>query len=103
MSNKKDCYIFKDLYPSYLEGEVEEETSEWINLHLAECEQCKSWIESFCKEDDSADKDKELCNSAAEHETDSEKEVVKRAKILLITSLIIVIILAVWMSLWIFA
>lgn len=103
MLNNKECFIFRDLYAAYLDEEVEEETSEWMKLHLAECEECKSWAESFNKEEEKGYEDKELSSEVSEYEDDNEKRIIERAKILLITSLVVVVILAVWMSLWIFA
>jgi predicted anti-sigma-YlaC factor YlaD len=103
MSKNKDCFIFKDLYASYLDEEIEEETSEWVKLHLAECSECKGWVKNFDKRAADEYEDNKINDTVIEHEGDREKQVVKRAKLLLISSLVVVVILAIWMSLWIFA
>lgn len=39
---KKECKIVQDLLPNYLEQVTNEETNEFIEKHLAECEECKN-------------------------------------------------------------
>src|SRR5699024_5145673 len=38
---KKDCYIVEDLLPLYVEGLLQDETTEWLEKHLEQCESCK--------------------------------------------------------------
>jgi predicted anti-sigma-YlaC factor YlaD len=103
MSNSKDCFIFKDLYASYIDEELEEEASEWVKQHLAKCDECKEWTKNYKSKADEDYQENIIDDTIIEHEGDREKQVVKRARLLLFSSLVIVVILAIWMSLWIFA
>jgi len=40
--NKKECDIIKDLLPSYVDNICSEASKEWIEAHLAECEECRA-------------------------------------------------------------
>jgi predicted anti-sigma-YlaC factor YlaD len=103
MLKDKDCFMFKDLYKSYIDEEVEEETSEWMKDHLLKCDKCKEWAQEFDEESIDSCNEKALNNIYVKQEDDREMQVLKRAKIVLISALVIVVILAIWMSLWIFA
>lgn len=39
--NKKECDIIKDLLPSYVDEICSEASKEWVEEHLAECEECR--------------------------------------------------------------
>jgi len=97
MNDKSDCAVFKDLYPSYLNEELEEESDAWIKIHMAECESCREWIENYKEETEIDEEFKEEIDPVQ----DNEIKVIKRARIFLITGIIIVIALALWTSLWI--
>ena len=43
--NKKECDIIKDLLPSYVDNICSEASREWIEAHLAECEECRASAE----------------------------------------------------------
>jgi predicted anti-sigma-YlaC factor YlaD len=102
MLKNKECFLFRDLYGAYLEQEVEEETTIWMEQHLADCKECREWTKVFNKSSYEDNEEQEMKDLAIGQEEDIEKQVIKKAKILLISSLVIVVILAIWMSLWIF-
>lgn len=97
MNYKSDCDVFKDLYPSYLNEELEDETISWIKDHLSKCESCRLWTENYKEETYLYEEFKEESDPLK----DNEIKVIKRARIFLITGITIVIALALWMSLWI--
>jgi predicted anti-sigma-YlaC factor YlaD len=97
MNDKSDCSVFKDLYPSYLNEELEDETIDWIKDHLAECKNCRQWTEKYKGETELDEEFKEEIDPMQ----DNEIKVIKRARIFLITGVTIVIALALWTSLWI--
>ncbi|HLU23876.1 MAG TPA: zf-HC2 domain-containing protein [Bacillaceae bacterium] len=41
----KDCFIAEDLLPLYNEGLLQDETVEWLESHLATCENCRELAE----------------------------------------------------------
>lgn len=89
MKDKKDCKIIQDLLPNYIEKLTSEETNNFINEHLKECEDCKRTYENMKK-------DLEL------HSKKSDKREVKyfkkyrnKLRILKVAILIIVIVFAV--------
>lgn len=43
--NKKECDIIKDLLPSYVDNICSEASKEWIEEHIAECEECRATAE----------------------------------------------------------
>lgn len=47
MKEKKDCKIVQDLLPTYIEGLTSNETTEYIEEHLKNCEDCKKVYESM--------------------------------------------------------
>ena len=44
---KNDCKIIKDLLPLYAEDMVSEETAQYIDEHLKDCEECRTELESL--------------------------------------------------------
>lgn len=42
----KVCFIIRDLLPLYSENLLSEETTEWANEHLKECEECNALVEA---------------------------------------------------------
>lgn len=97
MKATKDCDVIKDLYSSYLNEELEDSTMNWMQEHLKACISCKDWTENYIEETASG---KERNNKAVPIPQD-EVKVIKRARIFLMTGIIIVTALALWMSLWI--
>ena len=45
--NKKECDIVKDLLPSYVDNICSEASKEWIEAHLADCEECRTMAEAL--------------------------------------------------------
>ena len=50
MKEKKDCKIVQDLLPNYIERLTNEETNQYIEEHLKECDECKSILERMQKD-----------------------------------------------------
>lgn len=50
MKEKKNCKIVQDLLPNYIEKLTNEETNQFIEEHLNECEECKKIAENMKKE-----------------------------------------------------
>ena len=46
----KECKIIRDLFPSYIDGLTNEETNQYIEEHLNNCEHCKKILEDMKKE-----------------------------------------------------
>lgn len=44
---KNECEIIKDLLPSYIEGTLNNATSEFIEKHNKECKDCKDILENL--------------------------------------------------------
>lgn len=97
MDSSANCSVFKDLYPSYLNEELEEDTVNWIEEHLNNCNSCRQWKESY-KEEKAL---KEECIGEDILKKDDEARVIKRARVLLMLGIVIVIAIALWMSFWI--
>lgn len=47
MKKNEECEIVRDLLPSYLEKLTNEKTNEFIEKHIAECEECKKVLEKM--------------------------------------------------------
>lgn len=47
MNNKKDCKIIQDLLPNYIDNLTTQETNNFIEEHLKECEECKKKYENM--------------------------------------------------------
>ncbi len=50
MEKKKLCNIIKDLLPSYVENLTNDETNNFIESHIANCPECKEFLENMRKE-----------------------------------------------------
>ena len=50
MKEKRDCKIVQDLLPNYIEQLTNEETNQFINEHLLECDDCKNVYNKMIKE-----------------------------------------------------
>ena len=50
MNGKKDCKIVQDLLPNYIEKLTTEETNQFIEEHLKECDECKTVLENMQKD-----------------------------------------------------
>ena len=46
----KICKIIQDLFPNYIEKLTSEETNEYIENHIKECEECKEKLKTMQKE-----------------------------------------------------
>jgi hypothetical protein len=98
--DKKLCSLFKDLYPSYLDKILEDETKLWMDRHLEECNECLKWTKD--------QKDVILPNESSHSlkvgnsTFQQDKKTIKKAKIVITLGLVAVIMLAIWTSIWIF-
>jgi len=95
----KLCAAFKDLYPSYLEDMVEEETKKWMEGHLDKCEQCRHYAESYKKSSKVEEVESDKAINTKVYEED--KKVIKRARIILTAGMAAIVLLAIWTSIWI--
>ena len=94
----KQCAAFKDLFPSYLEDMVEEETKKWMEEHLTKCEECGNFEGNY-KE---CSKIQEVgSNESTNTKYEEDKKVIKRARIILTAGMAAVFLLAIWTSVWI--
>lgn len=50
MREKKDCKIVQDLLPNYIENLTNEETNNFIDEHLKECNECQKIFENMKKD-----------------------------------------------------
>ena len=50
MKEKRNCKIVQDLLPNYIENLTNEETKNFIEEHLKECNECKNILENMQKE-----------------------------------------------------
>lgn len=50
MNEKKECKIVQDLLPNYMENLTSIQTNEYIEEHIANCEECKKNLENMQKE-----------------------------------------------------
>lgn len=47
MRDKKYCKIVEDILPTYIENLTSEETSEFIEEHIENCEECKKILQNM--------------------------------------------------------
>ena len=50
MKEKRECKIIQDLLPNYIEELTNDETNQYIEEHLNECEECKKIFENMKKD-----------------------------------------------------
>lgn len=50
MKEKRNCKIIQDLLPNYIEKLTNDETNQYVEEHLKECEECKNVFENMKKE-----------------------------------------------------
>lgn len=96
MNDANNCAVFRDLYPSYINEELEEDTITFMKEHLECCSSCRQWRESY-KEEGTLEEEINKCMPRREDEV----KVIKKARIYLILGLVVVIALSLWMSFWI--
>lgn len=46
----KDCKIVRDLFPSYIDGLTNEETKQYIEEHINQCQDCRNILENMKKD-----------------------------------------------------
>ncbi|WP_291636144.1 zf-HC2 domain-containing protein [Clostridium sp.] len=95
------CSTFKDLYPSYIDGMVEDETKIWMDRHIEECRSCSKWKNNYQGNIELSESRHSINVDTSAFEED--KKTMKKAKILIELGLSAVIMLAIWTSIWIFA
>lgn len=88
----KECKIIEDLLPNYIEKLTNEETNEYIEKHLENCEDCRKKFENMKSEI------KLNLNKSDDREVNYIKKVGNKLKLLRIFILIIVIILIVFIA-----
>lgn len=98
--DKSPCSAFKDLYPSYIDGMVEDETKIWMDMHIEECADCFNWKKNY-KGDIEVNESSHSIN-VVNSTFEEDKKTIKKAKIAITLGLIAVIMLAIWTSIWIF-
>jgi predicted anti-sigma-YlaC factor YlaD len=96
MNDTNNCAVFRDLYPSYINEELEEETITFMKEHLECCSSCRQWKESY-KEEGTEEEEINKCMPQREDEV----KIIKKARAYLIVGLVVVIALSLWMSFWI--
>lgn len=52
---KNECDIVRDLFPNYIENQVNDGTKEFVDNHLKECKNCAKLLDSIKKEDSKED------------------------------------------------
>lgn len=87
--NKKDCKIVQDLLPNYIDKLTNDETNEFVENHLKDCNECKRILENMSKDlnIEEKKKDKKIINFIKKYN--------KKMKAL---KIIIVFIVAIYLS-----
>ena len=49
MKENRNCKIVQDLLPNYIEKLTTEETNQFIEEHLKECDECKKSFREYAK------------------------------------------------------
>lgn len=99
--DKSMCSAFKDLYPSYIDGMVEEETKNWMDMHIEECADCFKWKKNY-QGDIEIKEPSHSIQVVTSTTFEEDKKTIKKAKIVITLGLVAVIMLAIWTSIWIF-
>jgi hypothetical protein len=98
--DKRLCSLFKDLYPSYIDEILEDETKLWMETHIEDCTDCLKWTKNHQEdiESNEARPNIKVDNSTFQQD----KKTIREAKIVITLGLVAVIMLAIWTSIWIF-
>lgn len=86
MKEKRECKIIQDLLPNYIEKLTNEETNNYIEEHLKECDECKKMLKNM---------QKGLNINGSKRDNREVKYIKKYSEKLRISKLIIIIILAI--------
>lgn len=86
MRENRDCKIIQDLLPNYIEKLTNEETNNYIEEHLKECDECKKIFKNM---------QKDLNINSSKRDNREVKYIKKYSEKLRILKLIIIIILAI--------
>ncbi len=86
MRENRDCKIIQDLLPNYIEKLTNEETNNYIEEHLKECDECKKTFKNM---------QKDLNINSSKRDNREVKYIKKYSEKLRILKLIIIIILAI--------
>lgn len=98
--DKVICSAFKDLYPSYIDGMVEDETKLWMDSHIKDCTDCFKWTKNH---QENIDLDEFTDSSDSDYSTfEGDKKIIYKARMVISIGLTAVIILAIWTSIWLF-
>jgi predicted anti-sigma-YlaC factor YlaD len=98
--DKSLCSAFKDLFPSYIEGMVEDETKLWMDSHIEECSDCFKWIKRY--QENGELKEASDISNVDTSSFEEDKKTIKKARIVIALGMVAVIILAIWTSIWLF-
>ena len=93
---KCQCSVFKDLYGAFVQGEVEEETRSWMDIHKEECSSCRDWTKNFEENSD----DKVIETNGQKDMFDEAKRAINKAKLFISLGIGMVVFMALWMSIW---
>jgi hypothetical protein len=98
--DKRLCSLFKDLYPSYVDEILEDETKLWMDRHIEDCTDCLKWT----KEHKEVISTNESIPTIKEDDStfQEDKKTIRKAKIVIALGLVAVIMLAIWTSIWMF-
>ena len=47
MKNEKECNIIRDLLPNYIEKLTNNDTNEFIEKHIENCEECNDLLKNY--------------------------------------------------------
>lgn len=93
LENNKICKIVQDLMPSYVEDLLNNESKLFVDEHISNCNNCKSYLDAISQNISDENKEKEETNNL---EIDSLKKYRKKIiilKRLLLTILIVIILI----------
>jgi predicted anti-sigma-YlaC factor YlaD len=93
---KSQCSLFKDLYRVFLLGEVDGETRASMEQHMKECSYCREWSKSV----DENREDKEQTSIVVNNVIEEVKYAPRKAKLIMVVSMVLIIFAAVWVSSW---
>ena len=89
---KQECEIVKDLFPSYIENLVSDETKKYVQNHIAECPNCREILEEIKETNILENEQNEKDEKAQIRIIKKYKRKMKIIKISVVTFIIIVIL-----------
>ena len=98
--DKRLCSLFKDLYPSYIDEILEDETKLWMDRHIESCTDCLKWTKDHKEVISLNESSHSIKVDKSTFQQD--KKTIRKAKIVITLGLVAVIMLAIWTSIWMF-